>query len=173
MTRKSRLILFLILVSILGVLVFQIIWLRDTYNSHYESFSQSARDALQLAIEDEMAVKTLRNMETVVWHNERDSSLQETIELIGDIAIDSRNIDSAVMYSSSQLSSTFVFADSAMQLNMEIVDDTDRKENHFFDFRDEAILLDSLNKRVDDADVKFDEMVRNVIIRFGIPEENA
>lgn len=197
MNRKIRLILFLILISILGVLVFQIVWLRDTYNSHYEAFSQSARDALQLAIEDEMAVETLRNMETVVWHNEKDSTHQETIEIIGDVVINSSNIDSTLMYSSSQLTSTFVFTDSDMKLNMEIIDDTDRNENHFFtknvtaihsqgnpveqtmiidtdmdenhffDFRDEAILLDSLNKRMIDADEKLDEMVRNVIIRFG------
>ena len=57
--------------AIVGVLAFQGLWLRDSYKTRKEAFRQSVNDALQMAIEDEKAVKTIRNMSTVIWQDNK------------------------------------------------------------------------------------------------------
>ena len=184
--------------AIVGVLAFQGLWLRDSYKTRKEAFRQSVNDALQMAIEDEKAVKTIRNMSTVIWQdNKPDTAFhieEHFIYAPGDTTKDVTVISSpSIAYFSSDSlldMSVSVNADSMLAMGKKIsatisqeINDNeflsstdysiDFDVDELYDFQEDMEALDNIEVELKEASVELEDMVRNVIITFGSQSVNA
>lgn len=199
MNKKIRWILVVMTVAIIGVLAFQVGWLINTYNSRSSAFKQSASDALQKAIEDEKAIKTIHNMSEMVWFGGDDEPII-TRHSPNNIFFESTGSDANINMLKISSPKTIISADSLMTMDIKIDSDSmflsqsfvygedieefnvasnieidtdfdiDGYQDHFFDFEENAVIVENLAEELEYQDKAIDEMVRSVVVKFGMPE---
>jgi signal transduction histidine kinase len=189
------------IVAIVGVLAFQVGWLIDTYNARRTAFEQSAKDALQNAIEDEKAVKMIRNMSKMVWLDKGKSEViteyapaeefiyttPHTTSSVSTVTITRPShhmtmdsivnmditIDADSLLFSHSYSSDEPDSEVSVVTKFEVDTDMDINTDDFYSFEHEAIMIEDIASELERTQIELDDIVRNVVVKFGVAELNA